>query len=75
MVFHFFLVFLALAVEFVDEAIDRGIHVFLHIVGVQIATADVQCCFRAVAQFFNGEYDMYVQCLIEMPVPAALFFR
>jgi hypothetical protein len=65
---------LALAVEFVDEAIDSGVHIFLYILGVQIAATDVHCRFCAVSQFFDGEHDMYVQRLIEMSVKSTYFF-
>ena len=41
MILEFLLVLLSLAVKLGDEAVDGSVHVFAHIIGIQVAAADM----------------------------------
>lgn len=52
---EFFLVFANSTLEFVDETIDRGIHIFFNVIAVDGAAIDAGCCFRFMLQLLDGQ--------------------
>ena len=70
MVLDLLLELLALSVELVDQAIDGGVHVFLLVLGEQVGAADMQRGLGLVTEFFDGEDDMDIDGLVEVPVEA-----
>ena len=74
MVLELLFVLFALAVQFVDQAVYGGIHVFLYVVCVQVSSADVHGRFGLVTQFFHCQNDMNVECLVKMAIQPFDFF-
>jgi hypothetical protein len=61
-----FLVFLDLSTEFVNQRIDRGVHVAFDGIGMNRAAREVNGCLRFVFELFDGENAMDVGQVIEV---------
>jgi hypothetical protein len=55
-------------IQFVYQAIDRGIHVFFGIISVNRATIYVHRGFRLMPEFFDCQDTAYVRHQIKMPL-------
>ena len=71
---YFFFVFYDLAVQFVDELIDGGIHVVVSGIGKDLVAAQKQRGFCMVAHFFDSENNMSINNVIEVPFQTFKFF-
>jgi hypothetical protein len=56
-----------LPVELVDQAVDRGIHVFLGRFGVQAVAAHAQRNLGLLAQFLHGKQYIRLYEVVEVP--------
>src|SRR4051794_9136793 len=62
----FFLVLDDLAVELVDQAVDRGVHVLVRALAEDVAPRDVDVGFRLLLQLVHREDNHHVDDMIEM---------
>src|SRR5579872_6193148 len=70
-----FLVFLDAAVELVGKRVDGSIHVLFDGIRVDLVTPHHQGRFGLVSHFFDGEYAMDVDQLLEMAGDAFEFLE
>jgi hypothetical protein len=54
-------------VQFVDKAIDRSVHVFFGIIGVNCAAIHLNSGLGFMTEFFNRQDTAYVRHQIKMP--------
>src|SRR5271156_2831953 len=66
MVGGLFLVFLDAPVEFVGQGIDGGVHVVFGGVGVDLVSAQHECCLGLVTEPFDREHAVNVDELFEV---------
>ena len=66
MINEFFFVFSYSPFEFVDKAVNSGIHVFFGVVSVNRTTVYVDACFCLVAQFLDREDTVDVRHQVKM---------
>ncbi len=70
----FFFIFDDLSVELINHEVDRGIHVFLNILGIQFRAADLHSGFSFLFEFLDSQNDMNIHHIIEMTFDFADFF-
>lgn len=61
-----FLVFTGLPIQFVDQFVDRCVHVFGLCLSVNIGTSGMQRCFCSMSDLFHRENDIRVDQVFEM---------
>jgi hypothetical protein len=71
---EFLFVFLDTAIQFVGERVDRGIHVVMDGVGVQLSAAQINGCLGFMTEFFYGQYAVHVHYMIRVTHDAIEFF-
>src|ERR1700733_16087750 len=69
-----FLVLLNATIEFVCKAVNGGVHVGLHIVGMDGAAADVQRRLRRLSELLHRQHTMHIDDMIEMAHDSFEFF-
>jgi len=63
---QFLLMLHDLAIELVDQAVDRGIHVFVQRLGKQVAPAHMYACFGFALRAFDRQNDANIDNMVEM---------
>jgi hypothetical protein len=74
MVGQLFFVFLQLAIELVNQHVDRGVHVILFHLGKEVGAVDVYGGLGYLPVFFHRQDYMYVGYMIEVALQPLEFF-
>ncbi len=64
-----------LAIQLVNQLVDRHVHVVSDGLGVEVFAAGVECCLRLMSNLLDGEDDLGVDQMIKMPLDARQFLR
>ena len=72
-VFDFLFVLGDLAIQFIGQRIQRGVHVVVHRLGMQIGAVDIQAAFGAFFLFLHPECNVDGHHFVEMTFKALKF--